>query len=68
MLIHLLLMLLVYGLIFSLLYYVVTLIPLPPPFAMVARAVLAVIAVILIIALILPLANEGVACGNRLIC
>lgn len=66
MLIHILLMILIYGLIFAVVYWAITQIPLPPPFAMVARVVLALVAVILIIELLLPLAN-GPGCG-RLLC
>lgn len=66
MLIHLLIMILIYGLVFSLLYWAISQIPLPAPFAMVARVVLALVAVILVIELLLPLAGEP-SC-TRLLC
>lgn len=68
MLIHILILLLVYGLVFAVIYWAITQIPLPAPFAMVARVILALVAVILIINLILPLAGEGPNCPGRLFC
>lgn len=67
MLIHLLLTLVILTLIFGLIWWIITLITLPPPFALVIRVVMAVIAVIIVINLLWPLAGIS-GCSNRLIC
>jgi hypothetical protein len=45
--------------IFGLIWWVITMIPLPAPFAQVARVVIAVIFIIWMIYLLLPLAGGG---------
>ena len=55
---------LIMCLIFGLIWWVITLIPLPPPFAQVARVVIAVIFCIWIIYLLLPLAGMGAGFGG----
>ena len=50
---------LVMCLIFGLIWWIITLIPLPPPFGRVAQVVIAVIFVICLIYLLLPLAGGG---------
>ena len=50
---------LIMCLIFGLIWWIFTLIPLPAPFAQVARVVIAVIFVIYLIYLILPMADLG---------
>jgi hypothetical protein len=56
--ISLLVTILIMCLIFGLLWWVITLIPLPAPFAQVARVVCALIFVIWIIYLLLPMASH----------
>lgn len=69
MLVHLLIWLIVIGLVFYLAYWVLSQIPLPPPFAVAARVILGIIAILVILTVLLPLADTGVGCsGNRLIC
>ena len=50
---------LVMCIIFGLIWWVITMIPLPAPFAQVARVVIAVIFIIWMIYLLLPLAGGG---------
>ena len=57
--ISVLLTLLVLCLIFGLTWWIITLIPLPAPFAQVARVVVAVIFLIVVIYTLLPLAHIG---------
>jgi uncharacterized membrane protein (GlpM family) len=47
--------LLITWLIFGVCYYVITLIPLPPPFAMIAQLILAVILLLVLLSYLLPL-------------
>ena len=51
--------LLIYALIFGLIWWVISLIPIPDPFGMVIRVVFGIIAVIIIIDLLLPRAGGG---------
>jgi hypothetical protein len=54
----LLVSLLIACLIFGLIWWVVTLIPLPPPFANIVRAVIAIILVIWMISLLIPFSSH----------
>lgn len=67
MLLHILVLLIIYGAIFGVVFYILGLFPIPQPFMLAIRAVLALIALILIIELLLPFAGGGVGC-TRLIC
>ena len=55
---------LVMCIIFGLIWWVITMIPLPAPFAQVARVVIAVIFIIWMIYLLLPLAGGGLDFGH----
>lgn len=68
MLIHLLIMLILYGAVFYCLWLIVNM--LPPPFVRPAQIVLLLIAVVLLLELILPIAGGpiGTTCAGRLIC
>lgn len=69
MLVHLLIWILVIGLVFYLAYWAISQVPMPPPFAVAARVILAIIAILILLQLILPLVGTPmVSCGNRLIC
>lgn len=65
MLIHILFTLLIYGLVFWAIYYILGLFPLPAPFPQVIRVVLVALAVLLVVNLLLPLAG-GVGCRGLL--
>lgn len=65
MLLHLLFYVLIIGLVFYLLNYLVGIIPLPAPFAVVAKVILGVAAIIILLELILPLAGP---CTSRMLC
>lgn len=67
MLIHLLIWILVLGLIFYIAYWAVSQVPLPAPFAVAARVILAIIAIIVLLQLILPLLGAGPGCSH-LVC
>ena len=56
LLVHILILAIVMGLI----WWIITLIPLPPPFGQVVRVVFVVICVIILICLILPLAGIAI--------
>lgn len=56
--ISLLITILILALIFGVVWWVLTLIPLPPPFLTVAQVVIALIFLLLIISYLLPLAHE----------
>jgi hypothetical protein len=51
--------LLIYCLVFGLIWWIVSLIPLPPPFARVAQVIVAVIFLLIVIYELLPLAGGG---------
>jgi len=57
--ISILVSILVVCIIFGLLWWIITMIPLPPPFAQVARVVFAVIFVIWLLYLLVPFATFG---------
>lgn len=67
MLIHLLIWILILGLVFYLAYWALSQVPLPAPFAVAARVILAIIVIIVLIQLVLPLAGTGPGC-SRLFC
>lgn len=68
MLIHLLFVLLILGLIFYVVWWGISQIPLPAPFAVAVKVILALIVVLVLLEYLLPLAGDtGVHCG-RLIC
>jgi hypothetical protein len=56
-LIHLLVVVIILGVVFSLLWWLLSLLPLQPPFFQVAQFILALIAVLVLISLLLPLAG-----------
>lgn len=56
-LIHLLIVVLILGLIFWLLWWALSQLPLPTPFAQIARFILILIFVLILIGLLLPLAG-----------
>jgi hypothetical protein len=56
-LIHLLIVIIVLGLIFGLLWWAMSYLPLPEPFAAIARFVIVLIFALILIYLLLPLAN-----------
>ena len=68
MLVHLLILLLVYGAVAYILWWAISQIPMPPPVAIAVRVVFALIVALLVIELILPLANGGLANCRGLIC
>ena len=57
--ISILVTLLIIALIFGVAWWIIGLIPLPPPFKMIAQVVLALIFLIVLIELLLPLAGGG---------
>lgn len=57
--IGLLVTVLIMCIIFGVIWWIITLIPLPPPFMQIARVVIAVIFLIWLIYLLLPLAGSG---------
>jgi hypothetical protein len=57
--ISLLITILVIALIFALIWWVLSMIPLPPPFDMVVRVVLGIIAILILVHLLLPYTNGG---------
>lgn len=57
-LVHLLIWILVLGLIFYLAYWVLSLIPMPEPFGVVARVILGIIALLLLISILLPMVGS----------
>jgi hypothetical protein len=54
-LLYLVIYILILGLVFWLLHYVISMLPIPEPFATVARVILGVVAVIIVILLLLQL-------------
>lgn len=68
MLVNLLIWILILGLIFSIAYWAISQIPMPPPFSVAARVILAIICLIVILQLIVPLAGPIHGCAGRLIC
>lgn len=57
--IELLISVLVVLLVFGIIWYVITLIPLPPPFLTIAQLVLAVILLLVLLGYLLPLTHWG---------
>lgn len=66
MLIHLLVWILVVGLIFYLAYWAIGQVPLPPPLAVAAKVVLAILVIVVILDELLPMIGPA-NCG-RLLC
>ena len=61
-LVHLLIVIIVLGLVFWLVWWALSYLPLPAPFAQIARFILILIFVLILISLILPLA--GISLGS----
>lgn len=59
--ISLLITLLIIVLIFGVAYWAISLLPLPPPFQIIAQVVIAIILLIVLLTYLLPLARHGVA-------
>lgn len=68
MLLHLLVWLIIIGLVFYLLYWAVSQIPLPAPWAVVIRVILALIAVVILLQVLLPLAGPIGGCSRLIGC
>lgn len=69
-LVHLIIYLLVIGAVFYILYWAIQQVPLPAPFAVVAKVLLAIVAVLILLDVLLPMAGSpSIGCSNgRLIC
>ena len=63
----LLVTILVMCIIFSLIWWIFTMIPLPAPFAQIARVVIVVIFVVWLLYLLVPLAGGGIGFGHPII-
>jgi hypothetical protein len=56
-LVHLLIVLIIIGLIFSVLWWAITQIPMPPPYATVVRVLFVLIIVLVLLSILLPMSG-----------